>query len=366
MERAGTILHVITSLDEGGAQRYLLLHCTSETRWHHKVVYLAGRGLYAAEFERLGIEVFDLRVRGAASAIAGMFRLRSLIARIMPSLVVGWMYHAILVATACLPGRPVIWNIRQTFSGRAREKRHTYLVLRWLGLLSRGAAAIIYNSHVARKSHEAVGYSAERAVVIHNGVAAHSVDAAAVARLRSQLMPSGDSCLVVNLGRYHPMKGPREFAMIAAEILERHENVVFAAVGAGLPEQRQALLQLLPAAVADRYLTLGHTDDPSVLLEAANVYLGTSLWGEAYPNSVAEAVAHHCHVLATDVGDTAAIIEGSGVLLVPGDVPQAVAILDGILARGDWRERKSALANEVLSLAEATRRYDALYIQADR
>ncbi len=364
MELAGTILHVITSLDEGGAQRYLLLHCASETRWQHKVAYLTGGGLYAAEFEQLGIEVFDLRIRGAASVIAGIFRLRSLIARLKPTLVVGWMYHAILVAIACLPARPVIWNIRQTFSGRAREKYHTYLVLRALGLLSRGAAAIVYNSHVARQSHEAVGYSSCRAVVIHNGVLARPADPAAVAGLRSHLVPSDDCCLVVNLGRYHPMKGPREYAMIAAEILQRHDNVVFAAVGAGLPEQRQALLELVPASVAERYLTLGHTDDPGTLLEAANIYLGTSLWGEAYPNSVAEAVAHHCHVLATDVGDTAAIIEGSGALLTPGDVSQAVKILDGMLTGGDWRKRTPALTNQVLSLEDAARRYEVMYSQA--
>lgn len=363
MERAGTILHVITSLDEGGAQRYLLLHCQNETHWRHKVAYLTGRGLYAPEFERIGIEVFDLRIRSAASAVAGLFRLRSLIRRQKPTLVMGWMYHAILLAMACLSGRPVIWNIRQTFSGRAREKRHTYLVLRSLGLLSGGAAAIIYNSRVAQQSHETLGYSGDRALVIHNGVAARVADPIVVAGLRSQLVPSEDGCLVVNLGRFHPMKGPREFAMIAAEILQRHENVVFATVGAGIPEQRQSLLELVPAVVADRYHTLRHTDDPSALLEAADIYLGTSLWGEAYPNSIAEAVAHDCHVLATDVGDTAAIIKGSGVLLAPGDVQQAVAGLDSILSSGNWRKPKSLSANQVLSLAEATRRYEAVYSQ---
>lgn len=363
MAHAGTILHVITSLDEGGAQRYLLLHCRSEKRWRHKVAYLTGRGLYAPEFEKSGVEVVAISVSGVGSLFGGLLRLWSLIAREKPSLIMGWMYHAIFAAMACLPSVPIVWNIRQTFSGRDREKRNTYLVLRALALVSGRAAAIIYNSDVARQSHEELGYAADKAVVIHNGVATDPADPQAVAQLRAELLRMKDGCLVSNLGRYHPMKGQREFAMVAAEILERHQHVVFAAVGIGLPEQRQALVQLMPAAVADRFLTLGHTDSPTTLLAATDVYLGTSLWGEAYPNSVAEAVAQSCHVLATDVGDTAAIIGEGGLLLKPGDVAGAVLTLDDLLKTGRWRHRPVIRESMVLSLEQATQRYEDLYSQ---
>src|SRR3546814_3491564 len=87
-----------------------------------------------------------------------MGRLASILRRVPPDLVQGWMYHGNLAATAgarlALPASvPVLWNIRHSLHEIEKERWLTRRVIALGARLSRTAAVTLYNSQVSLAQH---------------------------------------------------------------------------------------------------------------------------------------------------------------------------------------------------------------------
>ena len=115
-----TVLHVISGLGLGGAERTLV---ETATGLHHRglaqyVVSLRGRGPYADDLEAAGIPVSAFDIVSAPRALAVLWSLRQLVRRIKPDIIQGWMYHGDLAALAAhlvargRSRRRLCWNIR--------------------------------------------------------------------------------------------------------------------------------------------------------------------------------------------------------------------------------------------------------------
>lgn len=69
----------------------------------------------------------------------------------------------------------------------------------------------------------------------------------------------------------------------------------------------------------------GWRSDVSQLMNAADVFVSTSLW-EGQPVAIQEALAHSLPVIATDVGGTSTVLAGSGILVPRADVHLSDAV----------------------------------------
>src|SRR5215831_7785090 len=117
---ARRILHVITDLYVGGAETMLTRLATAkpglaeETR----IVSLLPDGFLASHLRAAGLTVVELDFRTPFGVIAGLVRLRRLIAETTPEIVQGWMYHGDLAALLALvlsgkrASTRLAWNIR--------------------------------------------------------------------------------------------------------------------------------------------------------------------------------------------------------------------------------------------------------------
>ena len=96
------VLHVITGLDTGGAERSLfnLLQSGLRHRFDNHVVSLSGPGHYGPLLRDLGISVHALGMRDGTGPVGALSRLRMLVREIAPGIVQGWMYHGNLAASA--------------------------------------------------------------------------------------------------------------------------------------------------------------------------------------------------------------------------------------------------------------------------
>ena len=95
------ILHIITGLEVGGAERSLLEVLTSSAGKPRSdvVVSLLGDGQYGPLIRDLGYRVELLRVSGTSRIPLAFSRLRRLIKTIRPDVIHAWMYHANIVAS---------------------------------------------------------------------------------------------------------------------------------------------------------------------------------------------------------------------------------------------------------------------------
>ena len=94
-----TIIHIITSLDVGGAENslYKLIASNNLLGYTSIVICLKGKGVFGKKLMREGIKVIYLDLK-IYNFLKNIFMLIRLIKKTNPALIQGWMYHGNLLA----------------------------------------------------------------------------------------------------------------------------------------------------------------------------------------------------------------------------------------------------------------------------
>lgn len=321
------VLHIITNLETGGAQRalYNLLSETIHDDLDSTVISLRSEDIYGSYIQELGVPVFHLDMRPGMPGPKGIIRLFRIVRRLRPGIIQGWMYHGNLAASVAgvfASGRSsLVWNVRHSLHDIKREKRATQYVVRANRYLSRSPEAIVYNSHVSRTQHEAFGFDSTRGKVIPNGFELGDPEEDFVVRasVRLELGIPKEAILFGHVARLHPMKDHAGFLRAAVSVARRVPEARFLLAGRDVRPDNPEMADVVPGDLRERFLFLGERSDVHRLMRGLDVLVSSSAWGEAFPNVLGEAMACGVPCLATDIGDSSAIVGDSGIVLPPED-----------------------------------------------
>lgn len=337
------MVHLISGLSTGGAELSLLklLESSPELRAHATVISLRDLGTVGSRLVALGVPVNAAGIHGSVPSPAAAFRLRRMVRTARPALLQGWMYHgnvAALAARGWLPWRvPLLWNIRHSVYSLAAEKPLTALLIRLGAALSRRPDRIIYNSRLAASQHEALGYAADRTLVIPNGFDTVRFAPGELHRavVRAELGVTPETPLVGLVGRYHPMKDHANFLRAVALVRQGCPTARFVMAGTSVTAENTELMGLARnLGVGDIVFPIGEVTDTSRLMAALDV-LCLSSSSEGFPNVVGEAMACAVPCVATDVGDTSWVVGDTGVVVPPRNPEALAAGLTKLLRESD-------------------------------
>lgn len=379
------LLHLTVGLGFGGAEIQLeRLIRADEGRRQHWVVGLIDDtspdplDTYSDRLLAIGATPVSLGFRRGRLHWTGLLRLARLLREIEPDLLVGWMYHGNAVVTALsathLLRIPFVWNIRCALDSAPSESALTAALIRFGALAGRLPRAIVYNSQKATLQHEALGYPAEKSVVVANGFDTRRLapNPAARAAWRARLGVADDERLVGMAARLHPLKDHETFIAAAAQLAERRPDTRFVLAGLGVETLAQAaatapsIARLGP----DRLRLLGHVSDMPGFLNALDIHALSSL-SEGFPNAVGEAMACGVPCVATDVGDTALLMGGLGALAPLRRSDALAKAIGGLLdLEADQREALAAASRrrivEEFSIDAAYAKFDRVWSQCAR
>ncbi|HUZ71816.1 MAG TPA: glycosyltransferase [Stellaceae bacterium] len=364
------ILHLITTLERGGAQTMLvrLLTHMDRARFAPMVVTLIDGGPCAAALRAAGIPVHGLGMRRGAVSFAALLRLRRLIRSERPDLLQSWLYHADLLALAAALGTgvPIVWSLRCANMALERYSRQVRLVRRVLAWASGYPAAILANSEAGRRYHAALGYHPRRWEVVPNGfdIDLFRPDAERRAAVRGSLGVEPSHFLIGMVARVDPMKDHDTFLAGAAIIAAARADTAFVLIGAGTERLPP------PPRLAGGLHALGERAAVETILPALDVMVLASR-GEGFPNVIGEAMACGVPCVASDVGDAASIIADTGTVVPPGNPASLAQAVLALLARGPAeRERLGAAARQRIaahySLAAAVAAYQRIETELAR
>src|SRR5246127_2644542 len=321
-----TIVHLITGLETGGAERMLARLVTGIDRERHRsvVVSMTGPGIVGPALASAGVELHTLHMRRGVADLRGVMRLTRILRRVQPDILQTWLYHADLLgslAQSLAPSCALFWNIRCT------EMLDIGMVRKPLIWLSSWPAIVIVNSLAGRRFHEQLGYQPRRWEHIPNGCDASAFQFEADAReeLRREFgIP--DHAVTIGLpARYHPMKDHENFLAAAAKLLAVRPEAVFLLIGPGVDPSNRALGEMIYAhGIAEHVKLLGARDDMARVYSALDIVTLSSAFGEGFPNVLGEAMSCGVPCVATDCGDAAEILGPAGVVVTPRD-PAALA-----------------------------------------
>ena len=345
------VLHIITDFDDGGAQAVLYRFITADSKNTHQVISLMNTGWYGDRLSALGVRVHSLDLPKSRLTIAGLNKLYQLIRQIDPDTIQTWMYHSDLIGSivARLAGKKVIvWGIHNTNLDPAKTALSTRLIVRACAVLSGVPRKIISCSQEGVKVHTALGYQPQKMVTIPNGydVSEFSPKPECRSELRRQWQIAADTTLLGMVARWNPQKDHANLIAALAHLKTQAQSPWHCVlVGSNLDADNQVLTELLALhGISDRVTLLGIRNDIPAVMNALDVHVLSSAYGEAFPNVVAEAMACETPCIVTAVGDSALIVGDTGWVVPPSNPSElATAMSQAIdeLALSAWTQRQA-------------------------
>ena len=318
------VLHIINTLEAGGAQTVLLqlLQASDKSDQHLVISLRNGNSLDAA------LMAAGAQVRRAGTNPLDLLRVAK---EYQPDVIQSWLYHSDLLASfvAVVLRCPLVWGVHHTTLGVGSVKPTTMAVVRVLSLLSRVLPArIICCSESALRSHIALGYPADKCVLIENGidVAGQVFDPAARASVCIEFGIRQNAAIIGMFARYNPQKDHHGFLKAARILVEALAGVgrsaAFLLAGPGVDETNRELLSWInEQGVQAQVRLLGSRADVPRLISAVDVLTLSSAYGEALPMVLCEGMAQGALCVATDVGDTSKLLGEAGWVVPPSDPP---------------------------------------------
>ena len=359
------VLHVITDLDVGGAERSLMsiAPATTHRGWVPTVASLMPGGFFAERLRKANVPVRQLGMKRSSHALLGLLRLAAVIRRERPVIIQSWMYHADLMATLALAlsGRwrktKLFWGVRCSDMDFSKYDPQLRIVFRLCALLSRLPHGVIANSDAGREVHQRLGYKPKRFYVVHNGIETgrFKVPQGTRSQVRRELGLPPNGPVIATVARLDPMKDYECF--LAA--LERLPGIDALAIGRGtenLPDR-------------PRLRRLGQRDDIVELLAASDILVSSSAFGEGFSNAIAEGMAAGLPVVATDIGDARCMVGDAGIIVRPRDPEALAAALKRLIEAPETRARLGALGRrrveELFSVESALMGFENAYLGVD-
>ena len=320
------ILHVITDLETGGAEKslYNLLNNGLSLKYDNYVLSLNNLGSIGSNIQSLDIPVEILRMRdGKVTQLASIVKFRKLLQDIVPDIIQGWMYHgnlAAITAKKLTANKPIVsWNIRQSLYDISKEKWLTKKVIYINKKLSAFTDAIIYNSSLSKEQHEKFGFDPSCGLLIPNGFNLNTwhPDADSRERLRTELKVPIDTLIVGHVARYHPMKDHQNFIKAIDKVILKNPSTHFLIVGKNITYDNKEISSLLEHIPPSQIHLLGERNDIELLMPSMDILCLSSAWGEGFPNVLGEAMACAIPCVSTDIGDSRLVVGDTGIIVPP-------------------------------------------------
>ena len=358
------IVHLVTSLEVGGAQHNMLLGLPrlDRDRYEHHIVSIMNRMQMRQQFLKAGIRVHTLGLSHKTD-LAVALRLRSLLKQLRPDILHTYLIHGNVLGRIVgrLVGVPVIIGSELTIGQAGRLGR---LVTKLTNPLT---DAVEVNSETGGKAVVAdLGVRPEKVEVVLPGldleVFGRSEGRTSV---RAELGIENEQHLVLYIGRLRPVKGVDYGIKAFAQALIAQPDMHMALAGEG--EQRQHLENLTAElGISEKVSFLGVRNDLANVLSAADSVLMPSLT-EGFPRVAIEAMASSKPVIVTRVGGTpeAIIDEQTGILVQPKDIDAMASAITRLVADPDLQSRLGSSARQRTekhySAASYVARLDEMY-----
>lgn len=350
------VLHVITGLNDGGAEAVLYRLIAKSPEHNHTVVSLMDEGKYGPLLEDLGVKVFCLGMNPGKPSVGRFWKLARLIRAEAPDAVQTWMYHSDLfggLAAKMAGVKMIFWGIHHSTLEKGKAKRTTIAIAKVLALLSHIVPEkIVCCAKKSLEVHSDIGYARNKLLVIPNGydLSKFMVDEQSGSELRASLGVVPETFLFGKVSRYHPFKDHDNLLLALYELRLSGIDFRCLLVGHGLTNENSELTaRLTELGLTEEVILAGQRADIPAVMNALDLHVLSSS-SEGFPNVLAEAMACGTPAVSTDVGDAGEIVGDPALLCSPRN-PKALSELM-LAMHSEWSERPDEWAERRIRCVE--------------
>lgn len=328
MTRIEKVVHIISSLDIGGAETALLRLCREQVKCYSAVtvISLQPKATLHDDFIAAGVKVICLNMSHGWQLCAVLLRLRKLLQELKPDVLHSWMYYANFISGIAKIGlaKPLIWSVRRTaVPVRSLFSRLFMRSCAWLSYLS--PSRICFNAQSGKKAHLQFGYAQKKSVFIGNGFDFSSLepDPEIRQKLRSELGITNNMLVIACVGRWHKDKGQDILLSAMAEIMTDFSHLKLVMIGRGCDNTNVELTEsLTELKLSGAVLLCGEKIPVAPWFNVGDIFCLPSRT-EGFPNALAEAMATALPCVSTKVGDATEV--GAGFIFLANPEPKSLA-----------------------------------------
>jgi len=334
------IVHLISSLGNGGCENMLLTLLPALHQFRHTIVTIKTPGYLSDGFSAYGIPVIPACL-GHFADVRGYFRLYRIIRSLKPQILTTYLPQADLIGRLLgrLAGVPAI-----VCSVRARLTQSPF----WPLLLADGLTSFLvthyhFNTPVTAKQYAKYFFLPQRKItIIPNCLSLADYSPHLTDRLtRAELSLRPDQIVIGCVAQLRKQKGHRFLLTALAKLLLKHQELVLVLVGTGQQKHRLQK-QIKRLNIQHHVIMLGNRGDIPDILPLFDIFVLPTLY-EGMSRALLEAMASKLPIITTDLPENRAIFtpHHSALLVKPRDPTALAASLEQLIFNP---ARRSSLA----------------------
>ena len=343
MNKEIKVLHIISSLGQGGAERQLI-ELVKQNK-NHAICQLISGGVYEKELKKQKTVIFDLKCKKSIFDIFCLYRLYKIMKSYKPDIVNTWMYHSSLLEVflrkiTLKNDIPLIWGLRCSNMETSYYSKVLKLVINGCKYFSQTPNIIINNSVAGMNFHKSIGFKNNN-IVIFNGIDINKFSANNKFRInfRNKFNINKGVKVLLCVGRVDPMKDHDTLLKAFKKIKSNFSSTVLILAGMGTENINET----------NGVIALGPREDISHVYAACDVIISSSAFGEGFSNALAEGMASSLIPIATNVGDSKYIVGNAGKVINPMNVDELYDAIKEVLELNeqDFITRKILAKNRI-------------------
>ncbi|MBD3271883.1 MAG: glycosyltransferase [Elusimicrobia bacterium] len=308
------IIHIITSLNMGGTERFVATIAKHQSLMHPvEVLVLKEQGLIAREIEHNNITVHQCRT------VISLYRhLR----RVRPAIVHTHLFRANIIGRIIgwVAGVPTIISSQRSIDG---WKRWWHWIIERITLLF--ADTVIANSYAAKNLlAQKTGFRPHNIHVVHNGFRPSALRNLKPPDVVKNDLGIAEYPMILYVGRMHHEKGAHYIPAIIENHIRQRNTDRYVLIGDG--PLKHIIFKTIEEKNLSKYVIMLPSMSSSLAFtNACSIFFMPSI-EESFSNAVLEAMACTKPVVATDVGGIHELIEHErNGMLVPPHKPESMA-----------------------------------------
>lgn len=371
-ENKKKIVHLINDIAIGGGAQKMLYNITKYAdlnKFEISVISLLPLDDYKEGLEKNGMKVIVMNIKKHPfKTIRNIINILK-----QTDTLFCWMYASNLVGYFCgklAKVKKINMGIRQSNVGKDVLKPTTRLINR-IGALashSKYITNVIYNGEKAKIVHEALGYDKSKSSIIINGCETDKFKYNPKARkqiLAENKNLRDDAIWIISATRYNKIKDVPNFVNAIERVKKQIDNIQIFMCGNGFTKENKELVQLIQKnnLLIDKDIFLrGLVNNLPDMFSACDLYVLHSA-GEAFPNTLLEAMSCEIECIATDAGDTRKIHPNKNNIVPIRNAQKLSEKIIEVLLQGRPKKRKDYREHVIkeYSIINVVKEYEKYY-----
>lgn len=302
---------MILQLD-GGAQKmlYNITKYADLKNYDITVISLLPLDTYRKELEKNSITVYVMNIK-----VHPIKTIKEIIKILKTTdTLFCWMYASNFIGYICGKSakvKKINMGIRQSNIGKDVFKFSTRILNKIGAKLSHSKyiTNVIYNGEKAKTVHEEIGYDKSKSYVIINGCELnkfHYIDNSKEKLLNSIPNLKKETNWIISATRYNKIKDIPNFIKSMDNVKDKMSDIQIFMCGNGFYKENKELITLINETklkIDEDIFLMGLIDNLPEMFSACDLYVLHSA-GEAFPNTLLEAMACEIECIATNAGDS--------------------------------------------------------------